>query len=391
MVGRLVFYLSLIALFSPMALCRVEAEEDVTPPVRTVTNSPGVAISDRPAEVPAVPALPAPLPVVPDVAPSIRILVAGDTHFIWGVKDLQRREGLSAPVAGMRDLFRDADYRVLNLETVVAAEGRTLNHKSYVFRSEPENLNVLKGLGVEGLFLANNHTYDLGPEGVQQTLEQLQLASLSSAGIGKNELDAVRPWFANVKGVKLAFFSLNLVGRSELFARGERGGTASPGPLFFDELRKARLLADYVIVGVHWGNEYELFPNQEQQMLGRRLIREGADAVIGHHPHVPQGMEYYGGKPIIYSLGNFLFGSANYQQTHNLIAVLRIDTATRKSLGVELYPITGKYRQGGYALTIVPEEERMPFWQEIFLLNRKLNVRQRMVLEGGMGRMVLLP
>lgn len=390
MSARLLFVPLALALTGAISFSIVEAEEGVLPPIAGVpTESPGLAVADRPTV--AGVSVPALAPVVPAGGSYVRILFAGDTHFIWGVKDLQKREGQNAPVAGIRDLFQGADYRVLNLETVMAAEGRTLNHKSYVFRSDPGNLGVLKGLGVEGLFLANNHTYDLGLEGVQQTLDELRQAALSSAGIGKTEVDAVRPWISEVRGVRVAFFSLNLIGRQELFAKGERGGTASPGPLFFDELRKARQQAHYVVVGVHWGNEYEIFPNAEQQALGRRLIREGADAVIGHHPHVPQGVEYYAGKPIVYSLGNFLFGSANYQQTHNLIAVLRIDTTTHRSLGVELYPVTGKYRQGGYAVSVVGDDERLPFWQEIFLLNRKLNSRQKMTLEGGMSRMLLLP
>ena len=336
-------------------------------------------------------------PIVEPASPSeekigpVRLLFAGDTHFLWGVRDQQSRRGLLSPVEKIRPLFLGADYRVINLETVVAPEGKSVNHKTYIFRSDPENLSVLKHLSVQGLFLANNHTFDLGLPGIEQTLTHVAAAELSYSGIGKNEAEAIKPFVTEVQGLRIAFFSISTVGRYDTFAGATRPGTAQPSPAFFAELRRARSTADFVVVGVHWGNEYELFPNNEQRDLARKLVRDGADAVIGHHPHVPQGTEFINGRPVVYSLGNFLFGSANYQQTHNLIAVLRIDRKTKRAIAVELHPITGRYRSDGYVIDMPREEERTAFWEEIYLLCQKLNPAQNIVFEDGLRRMVITP
>lgn len=339
---------------------------------------------------PVVESAPSPLATEEQSKP-VRLLFAGDTHFLWGVRDQQSRRGLLSPVEKIRPLFLGADYRVINLETVVGPEGKSVNHKTYIFRSDPENLSVLKHLEVQGLFLANNHTFDLGLPGIEQTVTHVAAAGLSYSGIGKNEAEAIKPFITEVQGLRIAFFSISTVGRYDTFAAATRPGTAQPSPAFFAELRRARRKADFVVVGVHWGNEYELFPNNEQRDLARKLVRDGADAVIGHHPHVPQGTEFINGRPVVYSLGNFLFGSANYQQTHNLIAVLRIDRKTKRAIAVELHPITGRYRSDGYVIDILREEERTAFWEEVYLLCQKLNPAQNIVFEDGLRRMVIAP
>ncbi len=321
----------------------------------------------------------------------LRLLFAGDTHFMWGVRDQQESYGRLSPVEKIRPLFLSADYRVVNLETVVAPRGKSVNQKTYVFRSEPENLSVLRYLGVQGLFLANNHTFDLGLEGMKQTLQHLEEEKFAFSGIGLDEAAATEPFIAEVGPLRIAFFSISTVGPYDTYAAAKRPGTAHPSPAFFAALRKARKRADYIVVGVHWGNEYEVFPGKAQRDLARRLVRSGADAVIGHHPHIPQGTEFISGKPVVYSLGNFLFGSANYQQTHNLIAVLRIDRKTKRTLAVELHPITGRYRKDGYVIRMPEEKERVQFWEEMYLLCQRLNRRQTIIFEDGFRRMVITP
>lgn len=365
-----------------------------TPQVPQSQQNPAASTADKKPQSESVQPIDdsAPLPPAAErQSGPLRLLFAGDTHFLWGVRDQQNRRGMLSPVEKIRPLFLGADYRVINLETVVAPEGKSVNHKTYIFRSDPENLSVLKFLEVQGLFLANNHTFDLGLPGIEQTLTHVAAAGLSYSGIGKNEAEAIRPFISDVQGLRIAFFSISTVGRRDTFAAATRPGTAQPSPAFFAELQRARSKAEFIVVGVHWGNEYELFPNKEQRDLARKLVRDGADAVIGHHPHVPQGTEFINGRPVVYSLGNFLFGSANYQQTHNLIAVLRIDRKTKRTIAVELHPITGRYRSDGYIIDIPREEERTGFWEEVYLLCQKLNPGQNIVFEDGLRSMVIMP
>lgn len=381
------FLLSAVLLMPVLLLAR-------TPQVLQSQQNPAASTADKKPQSESVQPIDESAPLPPAAerqSGPLRLLFAGDTHFLWGVRDQQNRRGMLSPVKKIRPLFLGADYRVINLETVVAHEGKSVNHKTYIFRSDPQNLSVLKFLEVQGLFLANNHTFDLGLPGIEQTLTHVAAAGLSYSGIGKNEAEAIRPFISEVQGLRIAFFSISTVGRRDTFAAATRPGTAQPSPAFFAELQRARSKAEFIVVGVHWGNEYELFPNKEQRDLARKLVRDGADAVIGHHPHVPQGTEFINGRPVVYSLGNFLFGSANYQQTHNLIAVLRIDRKTKRTIAVELHPITGRYRSDGYVIDIPSEEERTGFWEEVYLLCQKLNPGQNIVFEDGLRRMVIMP
>ena len=335
--------------------------------------------------------LPGSVPIAAQITDEkpIRILFAGDTHFLWGVRDEQKKRGLNSPVAKIRPLFLGADYRLLNLETVISKNGKSVNNKTYVFESDPENVDLLRFLNIDSVFLANNHTFDLGGDGVDETMKHLAAAEIGFTGIGKTEKDANQPLIAKIDGLTIAFFSLSAVGPYDTVAKGDQPGTAGPTASFFAELRRVRYQVDLIIVGAHWGFEYEVVANASQRDLARRLIREGADAVIGHHPHIPQGTEFISGKPVIYSLGNFLFGSANYQQTVNLIAVLQIDRKTKRIIAVELHPITGRYRTDGYVLDIAADIDRFNFWQEYYLLSKQLDSSQKMILEDGYRRMIV--
>lgn len=321
----------------------------------------------------------------------IRLLFAGDTHFLWGVKDQQNRKGIFSPLAKIKPIFDSADYRVINLETVISSNGQSINNKTYVFRSEPENLNALKQLGVGAVFLANNHTFDLGVEGIKQTVQEMKQSGIGFTGIGLTEAEAITPHIAEIGNLKIAFFSINLIGNRDSFAIGNQAGTAYTTPSFYARLKTAKQTANYVVVGVHWGKEYEVFSTDDQRSLARTLIQNGADAIIGHHSHVPQGIEIIDGKPVIYSLGNFLFGSANYQQTDNLMAVIRLNRNTLQLNGVDLIPVTGQFRKSGYILDIPSIEDRSLFFEEIFLMCRKLNPYQKITIDDRLTKMVIQP
>ncbi|MBW7857178.1 MAG: CapA family protein [Leptonema sp. (in: Bacteria)] len=321
----------------------------------------------------------------------IRLLFAGDTHFLWGVKDQQNRKGIFSPLAKIKPLFDSADYRVINLETVISAEGKSINNKTYVFRSEPENLNALRQLGVNTVFLANNHTIDLGAEGIKQTIQEMKKSGIGFTGLGLTEAEAITPHIAEIGNIKIAFYSVNLIGSKDTFAIGNQPGTGYITPGFYASLKAVKRLVNYVVVGVHWGKEYEVFSTDDQRDLARTLLRNGADAIIGHHSHVPQGVEIIDGKPVIYSLGNFLFGSANYQQTDNLIAVIQVNRKTMKLSGIELMPVTGQFRKTGYVLDIPSIEDRSLFFEEMFLMCRKLNPYQKITVDDRMAKMVIQP
>ena len=138
-------------------------------------------------------------------------------------------------------------------------------------------------------------------------------------------------------------------------------------------VRKYARTADHLLVSLHWGIEYYTRPTPEQVQIGRALVDAGASLVVGHHPHIPQGMEVYRGGLICYSLGNFLFGSVNPYQTQNLVLRVDVSKRTRELSAATLYPVQGAYRNTGHAIRMVPPSESRELWQECDLLSRDLN------------------
>ena len=161
--------------------------------------------------------------------------------------------------------------------------------------------------------LANNHAMDYGTDALLDTCSTLDGAGILRVGAGHSLDEAKQPATMEVKGRKIGF-----IGASRVIPEGSWNATKTkPGLLTtydpavcLEEIRKAREECDLVVVYVHWGIERDELPQEYQRSLGKQYIDAGADLVIGSHPHVLQGLEYYKGKPIVYSLGNFVFGSS---------------------------------------------------------------------------------
>ncbi len=212
------------------------------------------------------------------------------------------------PLAPFARLLADADYRIGNLECPVATGGQAAESKIYSFRAAPAVLTVLKGR-FDALAVSNNHAGDYGKAAFLETLSRLDASGIKSFGGGRNLAAAHAPLWIAQKGLRVA-----VLGYNEFKPRGFEAGAATPGIAWSEDsqvvadIRAARAAgADVVLPYMHWGWERETQPTERQRELARLMIDNGADAVIGGHPHVTQGAEYYKGKPIIYSLGNFVF------------------------------------------------------------------------------------
>ncbi len=293
-----------------------------------------------------------------------KILFAGDTHFEWAILDEQRSNAL-APVEGVRDLFASADFRILNLETTLSDRGEPYPGKAYIFNGSPEQIELLSFLNVNLAVLGNNHSMDMSAAGAIRTIELLRRSGIVSVGAGGNLYDAGAPLYFVVRGKKFALFSYNLI--SDVGSAAGRGspGTAAPPPDALQQIRAARRQADHVIVSLHWGHEYQTRPDRTQMATARSFIDAGALAVIGHHPHVPQGVEIYRNGVIAYSLGNFLFGSINEDQTHNIVIGMEFG-ADGALARVRLYPLWGEFRAGGNRARLLTASEARPFWHDFY-------------------------
>jgi poly-gamma-glutamate synthesis protein (capsule biosynthesis protein) len=231
------------------------------------------------------------------------------------------------PFADFAGFFSGADIRVVNLECVVATTG-SAGDKNYTFRAHPRVLPVLKR-HFDVMALANNHSGDFGREAFAEMLGLIGQAGLAQVGGGLNLAQAHTPLVLERKGVRIALLAYN-----EFMPRSFEADFDAPGSAWSEDeqvvadIRRARSFyqADVVIPIMHWGWENEPIANARQRQLARTMIDAGADAVIGGHPHVTQDIERYLGKPIVYSVGNFVMKETdNARQRQGWLLRLDID------------------------------------------------------------------
>ncbi len=231
------------------------------------------------------------------------------------VGDVMLDDGPGRVIASGRDpftpfaaLLRDADFTIGNLECPIASSGKPLDNKIYSFRADPRVVPLLKAR-FDALAIANNHSGDYGKGAFLETLEHLDSAGIAHFGGGRDLTRAHAPLWIERRGLRIA-----LLGYNEFKPRSFEAGPDQPGIAWSEDdqvisdIRAARAAgADLVIPFMHWGWEREPKPSERQRQLAHTMIDAGADVVIGGHPHVTQGAEYYHGKLIVYSLGNFVF------------------------------------------------------------------------------------
>lgn len=213
------------------------------------------------------------------------------------------------PFLKIEKYLESGDVVFGNLENPITP-GRKIMMPEMTLRADPGVQTGLKDAGFTVLSLANNHLPDFGFQGILDTVQYLNNAGIGHTGAGKTEEEAFRAEFVEVKGLRLAFLAFTdptLVQDSYLARENH------PGVAFFEQekimeaVRDARQKADFVVVSMHAGTEYETKPNLAQIRFARLAVDAGADLVLGHHPHVIQKIEKYKGKYIFYSLGNFVF------------------------------------------------------------------------------------
>jgi poly-gamma-glutamate synthesis protein (capsule biosynthesis protein) len=210
------------------------------------------------------------------------------------------------PFAGVASVLQNADITVGNLECAIVKKGHAVD-KPYTFRGPESALPLLRKY-LSAVSLANNHSGDWGKKGFPTELELLREAKLPWFGAGANTRAAHEPLVLVANARRVAFLGYN-----DFPPRSFEAGPSTPGTAWLNEkdairdIKRARKEADIVLLFLHWGEESDEKPARDQQALARKLIDAGADAIIGGHAHVTQTVEWYKDRPIVYSLGNFVF------------------------------------------------------------------------------------
>ena len=216
------------------------------------------------------------------------------------------------PLARIKHITGSGDLNFANLEVPLSDRGEPAD-KRYVFRAPPYTVEVLTLGGFNVVSLANNHILDYGPAAMSDTIDILNQHNIAHAGAGANEEAARRGALLEINGVRVAVLAYTRAAPGWQYPLWA-AGLDKPGTVFYrdqakmlEDLARAKSSADVVIVSMHWGNEYTYAVNDIQKDMGRLLVDNGADLILGHHSHAPQGIEFYKDKPIVYGLGNFLF------------------------------------------------------------------------------------
>lgn len=318
-----------------------------------------------------------------------KVLIAGDTMFNWMVREKIQAKGYSSPFEEWFPIFESADLKFLNLETpILSNEIEGTKEKSFVFFAEEADLKLLELLKLDGVFLGNNHAMDFEKEGLQNTIRLLESKSIQAFGAGLNENLAYEPRMFNAKNTNLLIYSISEVGPREHFARGNKAGVA-----YFYESKLGSLVKkskskngqQISLLSLHWGWEYNPEPTIGQKRSAHKMIDAGFDLIIGHHPHVPQGIEIYKGKPILYSLGNFIFGSKNNYLNHNIVVMLHFKE--NKLAVMEIIPAFGKFQEKDYDYHPLDPRPADDFLKEYAVLCKKLGTN--LVIRGGRGYVFL--
>lgn len=281
-------------------------------------------------------------------AGSVLLCAAGDVALGGALQGALEVEGRRvALIAGVRDLFASADLRFVNLDCTFDTSGSPPHPEEYLVHGDPRHLVLLTELGVDLLSLANNHSMDYGGAGLLATRDQVERLGIRTVGAGADLGEAGAGTVLVRHRRRIGFLAY---ASDHPWVGALPAGPGSPGVAPIDPERMiegiARLQreADHVVVSVHWGKENLHYPPPAVLELGRRLIDQGADLVIGHHPHVVQGIEVRGRGVILFSLGNLLYPDYPEQrlsfagpQRESLVVLVRL-SATGAEV-VELVPV----------------------------------------------------
>jgi poly-gamma-glutamate synthesis protein (capsule biosynthesis protein) len=251
---------------------------------------------------------------------SVQLSFVGDILLGEYVGTLMADQGFAYPYVHARADLHRADVTVGNLETAVTDPKPKPGLKPYEFRSDPATIPAFAEAGFDLVNLANNHTMDFGADGLRDTMNHLLANSILHVGAGENADGAYKAVFVQKNDIRMAFLGFSRVIPNGNWKAGpEKIGLAET----YDYRRPIQAIetasrnADVVIVLVHWGEERATAHDPiKQGELGRRFIDAGADLVIGTHPHILQGFEYYKDRWIAYSLGNFIFTKSTNPLTY---------------------------------------------------------------------------
>lgn len=246
------------------------------------------------------------------------------------IREDSKLQDTKALVQYIKPYMELADFSAVNLETQISEKKPAKRApKGVTFYSPPETLEALKWAGIDYVTLGNNHIYDYLDEGLISTLDFLNASHLGYSGAGIDQIQALKPYYANISGQNYAM--LGFVGWAGGFTPNQVADSQKGGSALGTEENIAQSVSALIdkgqptIVQYHGSLEYSDEPTAMTESRLKMAIDKGADLVIAHHPHVTQGFEIYKGKLIAYSMGNFIFDQYFHASPHSYILYVWMD------------------------------------------------------------------
>lgn len=225
------------------------------------------------------------------------------------------------------DYLKASDVFLINNEFTVGERGTPTPNKTWTFQVHPDRLQLFKQMGVDIVSLANNHVYDYGQVGFEDTIANLDIAGIPHIGAGMNLEEASKAHYFIVNGIKVGIIAASSAEKVRFTPVADENTLGVMGTYdstkFLEAIRVADAQCDILVAYVHWGTENTTKLDADQITMAREYIDAGVDAVIGGHPHCLQGMDFYNDVPIIYSVGNFWFNSKSLD---SCVITLKIDS-----------------------------------------------------------------
>ena len=269
----------------------------------------------------------------------VRLAFAGDCAFTDDVNKAIEEQGYE-PFGGTASVFRDVDIAMVNLESVLAppqTPSRRHRPGAPILRGSPAVAPALARAGIDLVSVANNHAFDRGADGLRASLAALRDAGVRAVGAGMSPEQALQPVIVTVRGVRVGFLAF-----TETLNHSPDQG-ASAAMILRDEptkrIRELRRTVDVVVVAMHWGDQHTIEIAERQVWWAHQAVEAGADIVVGHHPHILQGVDIHQGGAILYSLGNFLWGRHRGKPAHSAIARVDVRKQTPRVASFHLLPV----------------------------------------------------
>ncbi len=315
-----------------LALALVAAAIIVGAVIGLIRKQPAGETPERPAPPEVAQVLPPP----PRSAKSVTICAAGDVMLDRSVWRMIKQHGVHHVMSEVRDTLRAADITFVNLECPLSTrQGHAQPGGSLQFCADPSTVQVLLDGGVDVVGVANNHGLDAGTGGCYDTLATLEEHNIAYAGARPKGVEPDdEPTYLTVDDTVVAFLAYDDLS----FARTLCDVDQDMGNAL-TQIKEARNNADVTCVSYHWGNEYQKTPTRRQKQLAHASIDAGADIVLGHHAHVMNGVEAYGGGLILYSMGNFVFDQRDAPDGRMTSAIFSMDVTVGKGIDLTISPV----------------------------------------------------